>query len=315
MTVTYPDVSTQTITVDVDPAVLLSTALAYHTAQYRLQSSSERAARDLFVRLRPISDADMAEWMDAWNTLLAAQQAQQGTLTTAYIRVTLGQFGVRLPRDVVVPASDAVFADLRRWVDSRAYRSASGNLRRQVDEALTRVASGGPSARDAQLADRVLNLAAPVVKVREATSLGATLEAAVNDVADHVEGVTYNTSRAAERMALDAVTKWPTFKNGQAMLYRRVPQAGACGWCILVATRLYPLSASKRGPAWHRGCRCSWQLAAESQVKAYDAAHKASEGDYFAAARAAGLWTGDAPRSYKTFISDTRYDPAAAATG
>jgi hypothetical protein len=306
--------STSTVQVDVDPAVLLTLAMAYHAAQYRLQAASERAARDLFARLKPINDTDLAEWMAAWDRVLAAQQAQQGLLTTAYVRGTLLRFGVTLPREVTLPASSPLWDDLETFASSDTFDAAPATLRREVEGALGRASTGAASARDAHLADRVLNLEAPVVKVRAATAAGATLDEAVDAVLPHVEDVTYNAGRAAERIAVNAISSWPTFQNGQAMLYRRIPQAGACGWCVLVATRLYSLASSKRAAQWHRGCRCAWQLVSEEQANAYSKAHK-DTGDYFAAARAAGLWTGEKPASHKAFVSEHRFDPAAAAAG
>jgi hypothetical protein len=308
-------VEESTIGNDVDPALLLAIALAYHTAQYRLQVASERAARDLFLRLKPINDTDLTEWMAAWDRVLAAQQAQQGLLTTTYVRTTLARFGVTLPREVTVPSSSPLWDDLASFASSDTFRRAPAAMQRNVEAALGRASVGAATARDAHLADRALNLGAPVVKVRAATAAGATLDEAVDVVLPHVEGVTYNANRAAERIAVNAISTWPTFQNGQAMLYRRIPQAGACGWCVTVATRLYGLASGKRTAIWHRGCRCAWQLVSEEQASRYAKALKGSDSDYFAAARAAGMWTGDAPANYRDFIRTNRFDPAAAAAG
>lgn len=311
----------------VDPALLLLAAVAYQGAQSRLQIASEGAARDLLLRLRPVTNADMADWMDAWDRLLAAQQRQQGLLTLAYVRSSLQMFGVSLPSTVSVPATDPLWGDLVRYRGSRAYGSASPELRQKVDDAVERVQDDVPTLDDAHLADRVNNLHAPVVKVRVGLSEGKALDEVLDEVADHVEAVTFNASRGAERTVAGHVN-WPTFQNGTAMLYRRVLQPGACGWCVLVSTRLYALDSFKRSrsisraaqgeahsAAWHRGCRCTWQLVTLDQAQTYASGLGKSGSDYFSAARAAGLWEGPAPANYAKYIAEKRFDPVAAAAG
>lgn len=288
---------------DAEPAVLLSLALAYHTAQYGMSFASESAARDLFLRMRPINDADMREWMAAWETLLAAQMRQQAYLTSAYIANTLQRFGIELVESI--DRDLAALADLEQMMESRVYALAPSGLRAEIRDAARRLGAGGARLDDLLLADRVQSLASPVVKVRTATAGGATLDEAVRSVVPDVEGMTFDFGRSAERIAMRAA-QWPAFKNGQAMLYRRVITPGACGWCAIVATRLYAARSAKGSAVWHRGCRCTWQLVSEADATAYAKKLKDSDGDYFAAAREAGLWTGDAPASSAEFIRTRR---------
>ncbi len=310
MTVTLPDApftwasgSGQRVELDADPAVLLALALAYHTAQYRLSSTSESAARDLFLRLRPINDADMGEWMMAWNRLLAAQQKQQALLTTSYIRSTLGQYGIALEAKSFV--DEVALDDLETMMGGKTFRLAPAPLRADIMDAARRLGKGVGTVDDRLLADRARNLASPGIKVRTASSTGLSLAESLDAVVPEVEDFTFNANRAAERLSMDA-TQWPTFKNGKAMLYRRVPSAGACGWCVTVATRLYSTQSGKGSAAWHRGCRCSWQLVTFEHAKTYLDTLRKSDGDYFAAAESVGMWRGDAPASTAEFIRTTR---------
>jgi hypothetical protein len=310
VTVTLPDApftwasgSGQRVEVDADPAVLLALAVAYHTAQYRLASTSESAARDLFLRLRPINNADMGEWMAAWNRLLGAQQKQQSQLTAAYIRSTLGQYGIALEQKALV--DDVALGDLESMMGGKEFRLAPAPLRADIMDAARRLGKGLGTVDDRLLADRALNLASPVIKVRTGTSVGMSLDEALDSVLPEVEDMTFNANRAAERLAMEA-TRWPTFKNGKAMLYRRIVTPGACGWCITVATRLYPAESGKGSATWHRGCRCTWQLVTFDHAKTYLDTLRKNEGDYFAAAESVGMWRGDAPASTAEFIRATR---------
>jgi hypothetical protein len=313
MSVTLPETGTWTtssgerVRLDADPAALLALAVAYHAAQYGLSAASESAARDLFLRLRPVSDADLTEWMDAWNRLLAAQQAQQSALTTAYVRSQLALMGTELSvGSTFVDA--AALGDLEDMIDGPNWRVASPGLRREVDEAARRLGAGKGLQVDRLLADRVKTLHSPVIKVRTELSVGKGIVEALDAVAPDVEGMTFNANRAAERLSMDAIN-WPSFKNGKAMLYRRVITPGACGWCAVVATRLYAAETGKSSSVWHRGCRCTWQLVTLDQANAYhDGLGKDS--DYWAAARAAGMWEGDGPESYVDFIRNRRATPS-----
>jgi hypothetical protein len=330
MSVSFPDAaetwttsSGERVRLDADPAALLALAVAYHAAQFGLSAASESAARDLFLRLRPVSDADLTEWMDAWNRLLAAQQAQQDALTTAYVRNQLALMGTELTAGSTF-VDAAALGDLEDMIDGPNWRFASSGLRREVDEAARRLGAGKGLQADRLLADRVKTLHSPVIKVRTELSVGKGIAEALDAVVPDVEGMTFNANRAAERLSMDAIN-WPSFKNGKAMLYRRVVTPGACGWCVMVATRLYAaesatmsipgVKASKgdlmRGSAiWHRGCRCTWQLVTFDQANAYhNGLGKGEKPDYWSGARAAGMWEGDAPESYVDFIRGRRATP------
>lgn len=289
--------------------VLLTMTLAYHTAQYRGSVAAEQASRDLLLRLRPVNDADMGRWIDAFNRLLAAQQQQQALLTQAYIKQTLALYRVQ---EVALRVIDSTRAaeDLLTFTHTPEFKHTPESLRAEVFASLRRLnANKEATLRDHLLADRARNLASPVIKVRTELSQGATLPEAVDTVAKHVEGLAYDAGRAAERLGMEGIG-WPSFKNGHAMLYKRVTTPGACGWCQIVATRLYAAASAKASAQWHRGCRCSWQLVDFQTAKTYADTH--AQDGYYAAARAAGLWEGDAPLSYADYITENRAKTGAA---
>lgn len=290
---------------DVDPAVLVALAVGYQMAQSAVSRASEQAAMSLFIRLQPVTDADMATWMDGWNGLLAASQDRQYAITSDYARRTMSTFGVNLQPDVEVKYDEKLWKDLEKWTKTPYAQIASRELRTDVDDALKRIADGKAMLKDAHLADRILNLHAPVVKARQELSNGVTGGQAFNNVSDHVGRVTYNVGRSAEGMATDRAG-WPMFKNGSAMLYRRVPAANACGWCVIVSTRVYTLASFRAGRAWHGGCRCSWRPLTRAEASSYALTYRETQ-DYFQAAETIGAWSGPAPDNYNDWIAKNRF--------
>jgi hypothetical protein len=288
---------------DIDPAVLLALAVGYQASQEVASRVAEQTAIDLWRAMRPVTDADKTEWVTAWDSLLGAQQERQAAITAGYARSTFSAFGVTFDDDLTIDVDNELWDDLDRWASSPA-NTISPTLTAEAEAALARVKAGQALLSDAMLADRILNLEAPVIKVRAGLAEGKVLSEAVESVTPYVASVTYNAGRAAERIMATS-TSWPKFKNGSAMLYRRVPAAGACGWCILVSTRVYSLESFKRGARWHRGCRCSWRPLTEAEARAYARAFRDSK-DYFKAAESIGAWEGPAPTNYEKFIAANR---------
>ena len=281
--------------------VILGLAGAYHVGQTRLALSTQRAARDLWLRMRPITDQDLADWLDAYDSVLAGAARQQAGLTSAYIKQTTGRLGAMSEPLIAVPASDA--GRVSEWLQSPQGQVASQRLRTEVSGLLDR---GSWTADQRALYDRIAWMHSPVVKRRWHQSEGIAPDDAVRMVAASVEAEVDAGLRAVEADVMGAVN-WPTFKTtGAALLYKRVPQAGACGWCRVVATRLYGLHSFKSGRAWHVGCRCVWAPVTYREAKRYTQV-LGKRGDYYAAARDIGLWDGDQP------VEGARFDAQAAA--
>ncbi len=284
----------------VDAGVLLGLASAYQLAQFRLGRNAERSSSSLLRSQRPLSDAQMTSWMASWNALLGGYAAAQAQLTSSYARAQLSRFGVVLPSVLTVPAPPSEGID--GWLDGPYARIAPPSLLADVRRARVVMESGVMPASSAALVDRVQFLHSPVVKQRWMVSRGESFDNALASNGSFVSSATYDSGRAVERIVMGA-QQWPAFRNGVAMMYRRVPQAGACGWCRLVATRLYSLASfrstgSGDGAAWHGACRCVWAPITFGDAKSY-ADSLASSGDYFDAASRIGLWTGGRPSDYR----------------
>lgn len=276
----------------VSAVTLLALASAYQTAQFRLSRNAEVASVRLWRQQRPLTDADLASWMQSWDALLAGQAQQQAALTAAYNRTSMSVFGTSLPSTPVEPFPTGV----EDWLVSEQGKAAPASLKEAAQRAANAIESGVGTPVDAATVDRVQWLHSPVVKQRWRLSEGIDFDTALTEGDGFVESSVYNAGRAVERSAM-GTAQWPSFKNGTAMVYKRVPQAGACGWCRLVATRLYSLASFKAGSAWHAACRCSWAPVTLTEATAYsDALSK--DGDYFDAASQIGLWTGEAPKDY-----------------
>jgi hypothetical protein len=273
---------------------LIALASAYQLAQYRVSRNAERAAQALWLAQRPLTDSELSAWMSSWNGLLAGHSATQANITTAYMRTALSQFGAVAPTALTPPTADASSAT--EWLDSTG-RLASPALRAQVAAARDAMEAGEASIAQAALLDRTPLLASPVVKQRWHVSQGETFDTGLQTTSSFVRDSTYTSGRVAEQLVMGA-RNWPAFKNGVAMLYKRIPQATACGWCILVSTRLYSLASFKASAEWHAHCHCSWAPVTLPEAQAY-ASGLAEGGDYYAAAARIGLWSGPAPTDYR----------------
>ena len=288
---------------------LLGLAAAYQTAQYRISTAAEDASLRLWRQQRPITDSDMSGWMLSWSALLAGYAAQQSALTRAYANASLSRFGTALSD---VSSIDPFPTNVDEWLSSEQGRIAPASLREAARRAAGAIESGSGTVQDAALVDRLTFLHSPVIKTRWRVSEGAAFADAVEEVTSFVSGQAYNAGRVAESLVMDAAN-WPSFKNGTAMLYKRVPQAGACGWCQLVATRLYSLAAKKNAEKrpFHALCRCTWAPVTFDEAKAYSS-ELTRTGDYYSAAARIGAWRGPTPQSYLD-VQAQRFDPKAAA--
>jgi hypothetical protein len=288
---------------------LLGLSAAYQTAQYRISTAAEQASLRLWRQQRPLTDGDMTSWMLSWNALLAGYAAQQAGLTRAYANASLSRFGTSLPG---VGAVEPFPTSVDEWLSSPQGRVAPVSLRDAAQRARDAIGSGSGTVQDAALVNRLAYLHSPVVKQRWNVSEGVDFDAALEDVGSFVSGQAYNAGRDVESLLMDAAN-WPSFKNGTAMLYKRVPQAGACGWCLLVATRLWSLEAKNNAEKkpFHVACRCAWTLVTYGEARAYSD-ELGKTGDYYSAAARIGNWTGPLPKSYAPTLAQ-RFDPKAAA--
>lgn len=310
MTVTWPDGVVDSPgdgsgpelaeTTGTSAATMLGLAAAYQTAQYRLSTSAEQASVRLWQQQRPLTNGDLTGWMLSWNALLSGYAAQQAALTRAYANVSLSRFGTSLPS---VSSVDPFPTDVEGWLASDQGRLAPASLRDAARRAQDAIQGGTGTVQDAALVNRLAYLHSPVVKQRWNVSEGVDFDTALEDVSTFVSGQAYNAGRDVESLLMDAAN-WPSFKNGTAMVYKRVPQAGACGWCLLVATRLWSLAAKTRAEKkpFHAACRCSWALVTYDEAQAYSG-ELGKSGNYYAAAQRIGNWQGPLPDSYQPILA------------
>jgi len=116
-------------------------------------------------------------------------------------------------------------------------------------------------------------LEAPPKRMNNLLSQGMDYADALETTSGYVRRLTTTTARSAEQAAraqrADAVANAlpddydSRRRRGRKVLnYRRVPDGRACGWCRVVADRLY--SEDGVSGQWHAFCRCTWRLAVPS---------------------------------------------------
>lgn len=295
------------VAVDEVPFWLLAAmAASYQQARGRTVLATQQAAKDLWLKLRPVTDADMTRWLEAFDTLLAASAAQQTALTQGYVSASLNRFGVsRYVTPDVVPSSVVNTEKVAGWLDGPVGAVAPDSLIRKVETVLDHADKGILTVADTAVVDRLPWMSSPVIDMRSRLGAGEPVVKAVQSVVPRVEGFADTHLREVESVTRGAAA-WPSFKStGSAMMYARMPQAGACGWCRAVATRLYSLrsyKSSKTG-AWHAYCHCTWAPVTLKQAETYSQ-RLAKDGDYYAAAESVGLWKGPRPDSWQELVAE-----------
>lgn len=127
-------------------------------------------------------------------------------------------------------------------------------------------------------------LSSPPVRMRSLVAEGMQYADALGNTAGYVRRLASTTARAAEQAGraqraaavADALPddyyqgaggklKRRRRKGPGGLRYTRVPDARACGWCRVVADRLYT-EAGVAGQ-WHGFCRCTWRLAVAADAQ------------------------------------------------
>lgn len=292
---------------DADAALLAILAGTYSATHSATQQTAMDTGERLWRSTGSINDYDMTRWTDIYDRAMESHQQTQFALADTYGRNSLRSFGVSAePIIEITDDLDDLFDDLDEFVNSEWFGQVHPRVRNSARDALAKWDT--KVSRDmAALAERAKQLHTPIVTVRVETAAGATLDSAVDAAASKVRTAMFQAGRAAERRAMQN-RAWPKYQNGTAMLYKRVPEAGACGWCQTVATRLYSMETFRKGSKWHDFCRCEFRLITESEAVAYGKALSRTGGtpDYWSAARRIGLWSGEAPENYSAYIRDNR---------
>jgi hypothetical protein len=319
----WPDSDAEEVVArDANASVLFAVASAYHVAQHGLVMRTERLTRSMWAEMRPVNDASLSQWMGTWDRVMGTASAQQTRLTESYVRTMLRQFGVSASPVGPVESTAEAVQNTTRWLDSPIAELDAG-LHDEAAAMLARLRGNQATLSDLARADRLPWLHSPVIKVRSGLAAGRNVDAVFDEITANLDISVDAALRSAEANVI-GTTRWPRFKNGKAVVAKRVPQAGACGWCRVVATRLYSLDSYKRDAAWHTGCRCGWTLATEAEVTLYAEVLRRSqgeggafqqEGNYYKAAKAIGVWDGPTEAGSFTTLIDDKFNPAEAFAG
>ena len=275
---------------DGNAAILFAASAAAAQAAYAANMATTRNAVSAWLNSRPVNDDEMREWMNDFDRIQGNAARQHEMLTRSWANMSLRSFGATAQPLPWVDPEPSLIEPLRRWVDG-PIPDIAPELAADALAILDRVDAGTASVADLAKADRIPSLHSPVLDVRTRLSVGEGLFTAHRGASGHIARIVDASLRSTENATIRSI-RWPTFKDGTAMMAIRVPQAGACGWCRVVSTRLYSLASLRRGAMWHTACRCAMRMATEAEAKAYNDAFKRSEGNYYEAAAAVGNWTG-----------------------
>jgi hypothetical protein len=233
---------------EVSPLVLDRLAQAHHYAFTRIQEAALAAVTALWLELTTNSLTDEERWLAGLWAVIEGSARVSSYEAAAYLQAQLDYTGIA-PR---LPAPDLSW--LREDFDAWAVtpiREATARLAAEPDVAYeVIVRETVPVVR--KLTDTVLR----TVEVRSIDALVSSEAFAASTTfvgtrpEEQFRPLTTGEARAlADRLNGKKLTKQ----------YMRVTQAGACGWCQVVASRLYSHGATLRGEGWHDRCRCTWR--------------------------------------------------------
>jgi hypothetical protein len=221
-----------------------------------LLDGADTAMRGLWMEA---ATTDVAAWQQAAAPLVDGiqQAAAQGAAT--WVDVQAAAMGVPLP----APAAAAV------PVEAAPAVLGSPPLRLQ-----TLLAQGMDYADAvAQTSNYVSRLTTTMTRTAEHAGRAHKTKQVASGIAKAVAGDDWKAAAAAE-VAMNP--EWAAYykkmgfnppgmpKAPKMLLWVRVPDARACGWCKVVADRLYTEEGVKG--QWHAYCRCTWRLATPDDV-------------------------------------------------
>lgn len=224
-------------------ALLDRMADAYQQAFSRIQIAAEQAAQDAWYALDSYSSDQDEEWEAAFWLIMSAAALAAATLAVTYMQRQFDAEGI--PVVLALPSLDWFQDDFNDWklspmVAARINR-ADGLTR---EEAMTRGA------------ERVSKLSTAAIRQAEQRALADFL--ADLKFEGEVELTQVPISRRQTRQRADT-------RVAEVVKFKRVTQQGACGFCEVIADKLYTapgaaaLSPKTLMGAWHNYCRCSWR--------------------------------------------------------
>jgi len=233
---------------EVSPLVLDRLALAHHYAFTRIQEAAIAAATALWLELASNSLTDEERWVAGLWSVIEGSARVSSYEAAAYLQAQLDYTGIapRLP----APNLDWLREDFDAW-SVTPIREAVRRLSTEPDSAYeVIIRETVPMVR--KLTDTVLR----TVELQTVDDLVASpaFAASTTFVGTRPEEQFRPLTTGEARILADRL-------NGKKITkqYQRVTQAGACGWCQVVASRLYSYGATLRGEGWHDRCRCTWR--------------------------------------------------------
>lgn len=228
-------------------ALLDRLADAYQQGFSRIQIAAEAAAIDAWYSLDSFDSDDEEEWNAALWLIVSGAALAAAALVTGYIQRQFEADGI----SVVVPDPNL------EWLegDFDVWKASTG--------AAARIGiSQGLDPRQAMEAGatRVSKLMSAAIRESEQRALDDFIES----LGDFDVEVTYT--------EVDAPGE-PRRRPGKVQAkWRRITQQGACGWCEVVADRIYSQKAKDAHPLgpFHNYCRCTWRKLTDREVKAFE---------------------------------------------
>ena len=294
-----------------DTSIVFLTALMWtHSSVWTAtQEAAEAGVAATFDTLNPLNDYEMVEWTRTYDRMLEQHQRNMLRITDDYARATSRLFGVDsedVGFDYEFDDSDDVWDELFDFSLGDDFGKLAPDVQRAIDGIEERFGQDAATWADEAYASRTPRLAHPVIEKRTALSQGASVAEANERARNAARAEAYREGRRMEELAMRN-RRWPRYQNGQAMLYRRQPEAGACGWCQIVSTRLYSMETFQRGASWHNNCRCDFRAVTEAEAVSYgNVLSKGGRSRYWNAAQALDMWSGEPPTNYAQFIKDVR---------
>ena len=232
-------------------------ARAYSAGLGRIQIAAEQATVDAWFAHNTFNSEDDPAWEAVFLAILLAAGTAAASLTTQFYQVQRDYLGVA-PRVVTPNIADRLRADFAGYGGSPPVRA-----RYLWDKGAT------PDLAISQAATRVSKLASVAVREAEQDALSDLFDQLDFEVVWTFEDQTRPDQffRPATNADVSDLTdemrkQYRMSRRGKgAIAWFRVPQAGACGWCLAQSTRILSDETRKRGEGWHTFCRCGWRLA------------------------------------------------------
>lgn len=232
-------------------AILDEYAARYQQAYSSLAIAAEAAAVDAWLASNTLNDDD---WLPFYWVIVLGSASQAADLAAAYTDAQLDVLTAWRPPSVPVADLGWLEPDFAAWG-----ATPTAHARWLVSEGMT------ADQAIVETADKVSRQMTSVLRAAENNAIDQILNEAdeflVWDEVAAPDDVVFD-GRSLEAFMQDAAAQGyrTTKRTRQAMAWRRIPQGGACGWCRVVADRLYTDASARAGRAWHNYCRCTWRL-------------------------------------------------------